>query len=80
MMLAAQNRRSKRRHAGFDPSVVQRDQAIAVIEKVGAIRRLADGVFGQGRRSGSRTPRRTRRQRDRNAAELCARVTGCQLG
>ena len=64
---------------GFDPSACTGDDAIAVVEEIGAIRRLADGVLGKAAKRVEDTAAYTYKN-DRNAAELCARVTGVSSG
>jgi hypothetical protein len=65
--------------AGFDPSACDGDRAIAVVEEIGAIRRLADGVLGKAAKRVEDTAAYTYKN-DRNAAEFCSRVTGVSAG
>ncbi len=65
--------------ADFDPSACSGEDAIAVVEEIGAIRRLSDGVLGQAAKRVEDTAAYTYKN-DRNAAELCSRVTGVSTG
>jgi hypothetical protein len=61
--------------AGFDPSGCSGDDAIAIVKEIGSIRRLADGVLGKAAKRVVDTAAYTYKN-DRNAAELCERLTG----
>ncbi len=60
---------------GFDPSACSGDDAIAIVEEIGSIRRLADGMLGKAAKRVEDTAAYTYKN-DRNAAELCQRLTG----
>ena len=64
---------------GFDPSACDGDDAIAVVKEIGAIRRLADGLLGKAAKRVEDTAAYVYKN-DRNAAELCQRLTGVSTG
>ena len=64
---------------GFDPSACSGDDAIAIVKEIGSIRRLADGVLGKAAKRVEDTAAYTYKN-DRNAAELCQRLTGVSTG
>ena len=70
---------SKRRQLRFDPSACDGDDAIAVVKEIGSIRRLADGVLGKAAKRVEDTAAYVYKN-DRNAAELCQRLTGVSTG
>jgi hypothetical protein len=63
----------------FDPSACSGDAAIAIVKEVGSIRRLADGLLGKAAKRVEDTAAYTYKN-DRNAAELCQRLTGVSTG
>jgi hypothetical protein len=63
----------------FDPSSCSGAEAVEVMAKLGAVRRLADGMLAKAAKRVEDTAEYTRGT-DRNAAELCARVTGVSAG
>src|SRR6478609_7536479 len=63
----------------FDPSACGGDETVAFLEKLGAIRRLTDGMIAKAAKRLDDTAEHTRHT-DRSAAELCARVTGVSTG
>lgn len=63
----------------FDPSACGGAETVAFLEKLGAIRRLTDGMIAKGAKRLEDTAEHTRHT-DRSAAELCARVTGVSSG
>lgn len=63
----------------FDPASCSGAEAVEVMEKLGSVRRLADGMLAKAAKRVEDTAEHTRRS-DRNAAELCARVTGVSPG
>jgi hypothetical protein len=63
----------------FDPSGCSGDEAISVVEEIGAIRRLADGMLGKAAKRVENTAAYTYKN-DRNAPELCERLTGVSTG
>ncbi len=79
MIFSTHGRALEAAAAGFDPSACSGDDAIAVVEEIGWIRRLADGVLGKAAKRVEDTAAYTY-QNDRNAAELCSRVTGVSAG
>ncbi len=64
---------------GFDPSACSGQEAIDLVEELGRIRRLADGLLGKAAKRVEDTAAYTY-ENDRNAAELCSRVTGVSAG
>ncbi len=64
---------------GFDPSACSGQEAIDLVEELGRIRRLADGMLGKAAKRVEDTAAYTYGN-DRNAAELCSRVTGVSTG
>jgi hypothetical protein len=63
----------------FDPSACGGAETVAFLEKLGAIRRLTDGMIAKAAKRLEDTAEHTRHT-DRSAAELCARVTGVSAG
>jgi Domain of unknown function (DUF222) len=60
---------------GFDPSACGGQEAIDLVEQLGIQRRLIDGMLGKAAKRVEDTAAYTY-QNDRNAAELCERITG----
>jgi hypothetical protein len=63
----------------FDPAACSGAETVAFLEKLGAIRRLTDGMVAKAAKRIEDTAEHTRHT-DRSAAELCARVTGVSSG
>ena len=63
----------------FDPSACSGAETVAFLEKLGAIRRLTDGMVAKAAKRIEDTAEHTRHT-DRSAAELCARLTGVSSG
>src|SRR6476620_10636483 len=63
----------------FDPSACGGAETVAFLEKLGAIRRLTDGMIAKAAKRLEDTAEHTRHT-DRSAAELCARLTGVSAG
>ncbi|MGZ4799235.1 MAG: hypothetical protein ACXVJW_18340 [Acidimicrobiia bacterium] len=64
---------------GFDPRGCSGDAAIDLVEALGSIRRLADGMLGKAAKRVEDTAAYTYKG-DRNAAELCERIAGVGKG
>jgi hypothetical protein len=63
----------------FDPSTCSGSDAVKIMERLGAQRRLIDGMLAKVAKRIEDTAEHTR-HRDRSAAELCTRVTGVSTG
>jgi len=61
--------------AGFDPSACGGQEAIDLVEQLGIQRRLIDGMLGKAAKRVEDTAAYTYKN-ERNAAELCERLTG----
>jgi hypothetical protein len=64
---------------GFDPSSCSGQDAIDVVEKIGRIRRLTDGLLGKAAKRVEDTAAHTYGS-DRSASELCERLVGVAPG
>jgi Domain of unknown function (DUF222) len=64
---------------GFDPSACSGQDAIDAVERIGRIRRLADGLLGKAAKRVEDTAAYTYGS-DRSAAELCERLVGVASG
>ena len=64
---------------GFDPSACSGEDAVRVVAEIGALRRLADGLLGKAAKRVEDTAAYVY-ENDRNAAELCQRLTGVSHG
>jgi hypothetical protein len=64
---------------GFDPGACSGQDAIDVVEKIGRIRRLADGLLGKAAKRVEDTAAHTYGA-DRSASELCERLVGVASG
>lgn len=65
--------------SGFDAAACSGPQAIRLVEELGAVRRLADGLLARAAKRVADTAAYVKHG-DRSAAELCARVVGVGTG